>query len=405
MNSLEETYESLMKIARLNELSNEEALHTIGHLVDTSFDVKEPEGLQHAIALSKELQARQLTSQQSAVSHYFLANAWSNLRHLARAGTDQSWNWEQEEIEHEIINLRQALAEDGFEELPKDRRCQILTNLGNLLNHVGRFVEAIEYWDRALKLKASCAMARGNRGMGYADYAYSLHDRHDAIRFINKANSDLRTAIRSPLVYDDARDFFKERQRFVESVRKSNNASKHVFAKVKTLGRKKEEVQYRLWCLENRLFLNHLNDLGTATSAAQDNLVLPPIVMPISGGFEYEGLFNQMKQEFVSARFLYYDGIQSNKVHFSDKGVLLYNTLDYPSYSLAVEKVKASFRVVYSLFDKFAYFLNRYFSLGIKERQVTSLAVNWEERQRSQGKEKKKVFPMRIDVLDDNWKF
>ena len=119
MNSLEETYNKLMKMTCLNGLSNESALHAIGHLVDTSFDVKKKEGLQRAISLSEELQARELTSQQSAILHYFLANAWSNLRYLTRARTAQSWNWEQEEIEHEIINLRQALEERLSRDFPK----------------------------------------------------------------------------------------------------------------------------------------------------------------------------------------------------------------------------------------------------------------------------------------------
>jgi hypothetical protein len=41
-----------------------------------------------------------------------------------------------------------------------------------------------------------------------------------------------------------------------------------------------------------------------------------------------------------------------------------------PSYSLAVEKVKTAFRVLYSLFDKIAFFLNHYLRLSIPERQI-----------------------------------
>ncbi|MDX5595492.1 LA2681 family HEPN domain-containing protein [Pseudovibrio sp. SPO723] len=40
--------------------------------------------------------------------------------------------------------------------------------------------------------------------------------------------------------------------------------------------------------------------------------------------------------------------------HFSDKDVALYNTLDYPSYALAVEKARLAYRMEYSLFDKIA---------------------------------------------------
>jgi hypothetical protein len=87
-----------------------------------------------------------------------------------------------------------------------------------------------------------------------------------------------------------------------------------------------------------------------------------------------------MKQEFVSARYLYYEGINPERGHFSDKAVLLFNTLDYPSYSLAVEKMKASFRAAYSLLDKIAYFLNHYLQLSIPEKQV-SFRTFWYEAQ------------------------
>jgi hypothetical protein len=51
--------------------------------------------------------------------------------------------------------------------------------------------------------------------------------------------------------------------------------------------------------------------------------------------------------------------------------VRLYNTLDYPAYSLSVEKTRAAFRLAYSLFDKVAFFLNDYLQLGIDPGQVS----------------------------------
>jgi LA2681-like HEPN len=60
----------------------------------------------------------------------------------------------------------------------------------------------------------------------------------------------------------------------------------------------------------------------------------------------------------------------------------LYNTLDYPTYSVAIEKVKAAYRLAYSLFDKIAFFLNAYLDLlpipsgnlgGQKEAAATGL--------------------------------
>ena len=77
-----------------------------------------------------------------------------------------------------------------------------------------------------------------------------------------------------------------------------------------------------------------------------------------------------MKQEYASGRWLLYEGLHARSVHFSDRKVALINTLDYPSYGLAVEKVKAAYRIAYSIFDKIAFFLNDYAALGIKARDV-----------------------------------
>src|SRR5262249_20765766 len=102
----------------------------------------------------------------------------------------------------------------------------------------------------------------------------------------------------------------------------------------------------------------------------QDVLSLPSITTSIGQFPPLIGFFNQMKQEYVSGRWLLYEGLHAASTHFSDHNVLLINTLDYPSYGLAVEKVKAASRIAYSMFDKIAFFLNEYASLGIKSRDV-----------------------------------
>ena len=111
------------------------------------------------------------------------------------------------------------------------------------------------------------------------------------------------------------------------------------------IGAAEEERAYRLWCLDNTLFLNPLNDLGPHRIAARDILHLPPFVTPIDEPPALLGLFNRLKQEFVTARWLNYDGTRSEGVHFADRSVSLYNTLDYPTYSIAIEKVKAAYRL------------------------------------------------------------
>lgn len=366
----EALHESLMSVEDLTELPVEEALVHIGQLVDLSMDLGRVEGLRRALQLSEDLQNRSLTPAQLGTSHYFLANAWSNIGRLSKALTNDAWEWEQEELEKEMIHLRKALRTDGLSKLPDERIGQILTNLGNVMDHAGRFVEAIEYWDRALRILPSFSMARGNRGMGLVRYALLLYDQGHALALLRHAHPDLTAAL-SSRISEHARAPFDACRAGIESKMspaelRADSADMDGFV----LGDSENEIEYRLWCLSNSLFLNPLNDLGPWPIAARDVLVQPSIVVGIDEGPYYAGFFNQMKQEFASARYLLYDGVNAVRPHFSDREVLLFNTLDYPTYCLAAEKTKAAFRMLYSLLDKIAYFLNHYLALSIPERSV-----------------------------------
>jgi len=397
MENPEETYNSLISVENLIDLTSDDALDHIGLLTDLSLDMRKREGIERTIKLSEELQERQLTAGQLATSYYFLANAWANLRILLRAGNDRSWDWEQNEIEKEIVCLRRALHREGLCKLPDERVSQILTNLGNLMNHVGRFVEAVEYWDKALAKLPSFPMALGNRGLGLTSYAHALYDRGHSSILLKYAHIDLSKALFSS-VHEDARKGFDKCRMKIESILSSDFLNKDVDMHTFSLGASEQEIRYRQWCLKNRLFLNPLNDLGPYSIAARDILSTPDIVVGIAEGPYYPGYFNQMKQEYVSARYLYYEGINAEQPHFSDKDVLLYNTLDYPSYSLTVEEMKIAFRMAYSLFDKIAYFLNHYFHLSIPEKRVSFRTFWYESQEKKNGL--RKDFQQR-----QNWAF
>ena len=369
MESQPASYKFLMSLDTLVDLETEAALNHVGMLIDISKDLGKVEGLQRAFQLSDELQKRQLSAGQRAILEYFSANACANLRQISEGGKDRAWEWEQKEFEKEVIHLRRALHGEGFRELPIQRRCQILTNLANAYSWVGRFVEAVEYWDRAITAMPSFVMAVGNRGYGRLHYAQALYDQGHAWLFLKYAHDDLVLALSRDL-QEDARAGFDRSKKRIESVLPEGSLGKECDMQAFALGSSEEERRYRQWCLENRLFLNPLNDLGPYPIAGKDVLTTPDVVDAIGAGPRYPACFNQMKQEFVSARYLYYEGIHADQPHFSDREVLLYNTLDYPAYSLAVEKVKLAFRASYSIFDKIAYFLNHYLGLSISERSV-----------------------------------
>jgi hypothetical protein len=117
----------------------EAALNHVGRLIDLAFVLKRIEATDRAIKLAEGIGQRTLSPTQSAILNYYLSNAWANGRQLRPSGAHDDWKWEQPQIEKQIIYLRRAYASKAFPDLDALRRCQILTNLGNLLNTVGRF--------------------------------------------------------------------------------------------------------------------------------------------------------------------------------------------------------------------------------------------------------------------------
>lgn len=378
-------YRRLLRRKTLRRVTVSKALELLGRLIDAALDRKEVEGLKHALDLAAEFANRRLAAQQEITLHYFLANTWSGIKFLNRAGRPDSWNWEQEEIEHEITSLRLALNHPEFKNTEEFRRCQILTNLGNLLDNVGRFVDAQEYWKRALKIMPNFGMGLGSRGSGLSFYARAIPRRHDSIVMLNEARAMLDEALRSRMIHSAARQHFAKKKSQIEELQRISASKNHKLNFYKSLGSGASEKHYRSWCLNNCLFLNYLNDVDETARASSDNLMLPTITRPISEPLHFEGLYNELKQGFVSARYLCFDATNHNGVHFSDKRVVLYDTFDNPSYSVAVEKLKAAYRIAYSVFDKVAFFLNSYLQLGINEKQVTFRTIWYNNRTRQKG--------------------
>lgn len=299
--------------------------------------------------------------------HFFLANANDDLRHREAAAPEDQWNWTSTHFDASLLHLRQATNESGFSTLPAEVQCKILTNLGNNYSTIGRYIEAQEHWNRALGINPAFSMAKANRGYGRFHYAKTLHDPGHRHAFLHRAYDDLTKSV-GDITYPDARKYFAH----IASVIKDAlpcAAETHSFDTF-PLGETGEEIAYRSWVLQRRFFLNPINDLTTESVAAADVIHTPTMVAPLSEPPIYQGFVNQLKQEYTSARYLLYAGLHGQAPNWADRDARLLNTLNYPAYGTNLELIKLSYRSVYSLFDKIAYFLNAYLKLGVKNERV-----------------------------------
>lgn len=250
----------------------------------------------------------------------------------------------------------------------------LYTNYANTLSSCGRKIGAIAQYKKAIEVHPSLGMALGNLGRVYQDYGIIDYDDGHKDYFHHFAYSLLKDAVecKDPNTYEEAKEcFVKAMSGYTplyvkEFLKKDLEIPQSFYENI-------EERLYREWAVENGLFLNTLNDLPVAELCfAADVLQLPSMVVSIDAKPIFHGMFNQIKQEYVYARYQYYSSLQfREEVHYADKDTHLINFADYPQYGIRIEQIKTAFKILYGLFDKIAYFLNSYFDLGIHERDVS----------------------------------
>lgn len=379
------TFDELMTMPDVLDLPVSDLLVFAGLLIDMAHDRGEARareaGTAKALSWCNLAEKQNPTDVQQIELSYFRANAWHNRIHV-RDDLDGVWDWHQPAIERQIFYLREAMNHPGFGGASEIRRSEILTNLSNQLNAVGRFVEALEMRQRVLSEKPDFFVALGNRGLARVEYAQSIYLDQNKEQLFWASYQDLRNAVTLGRVSD-----YHDPGAVAAFERKIAELKAHIpigFLKHDmefieyALGETPSEQAYRQWALDAGLFLNPLNDLGPYTAAAADTLLLPDVYTGNAHPPIYFGFFNQLKQEYVSARWLYFEGLTEGE-HFSDNDVDLGDAVDYPRYGLALEKVKLAFRSAYSLFDKMALFLNAYMTVGLEPKQVNFKSLWWEK--------------------------
>ena len=370
----------LKMVESIDNLKPSNQLKVIGWFTDFGADLTDKSSLSKGIELGESIDASDLDSKHRGMLHYRLGTAFSN-RSTIRSRDENPWRWELPDIEPAMRHYRQAIDEADFEELPLIDQWRALTNLGNLYSEVGRFVEAFDYWNEALIRQPYWFPARGQRGIGFYTYAeYDYDTGHQAI-LLKKGYDELETVQLDSIVglspEKTIKHFLQFQDRISSRFESSTPPDDILDFDDCDLGESDQERRYRRWCLNHRLFLNTLNDATTEPIAAQDNLQLGQLRMTETERIvSCLGLWNQLVEEYVTARYLLYEGTNPESDHFADRDVQIMNTLDYPIHSIFGEKLKIALRTAYSIFDKVGQFINYYFNCG-RPTEDLSFADIW----------------------------
>lgn len=278
-----------------------------------------------------------------------------------------------------IAALRENQVVEG--EYVGPQRVMILTNYAMALFDCGRAIEAIRVLRTAIKSNPRFAMAQANYGGCLSFYAYLCNTKFDQNILYHHAILSIKKALvlNDPNMYSEAREYFQKISNTYNEKDFNYRINNKINQREANLGRSKEERSYRVWCLQNHLFLTPLNDLLEIDYAfAEDSLTIsqctdtntkePP---------KWFAMINQLKQEFVYLRYLYYESLKTRKSpHFADKRVFLtcadYN---YANYSVRLEQLKHAFKNIFSIFDQVAFVVNLYWKLGLKDNEASAYNV------------------------------
>lgn len=352
----------------LNTYAPLEILNKLATIFEASRETGNLSDLKEGLELSMKVDTSRFNKSEKCKFHYFVANGWSYML-LLKYNSPEDAGLSSPEYEKEIYHLRLAL--EFIDNAEGIVACQILTNLGCTFSHIGRYVEAQYYFNMALKINPDFGMALGNKGYGLYRYAREVFDGTHQFIFLQYARKNLLEASEKKDVYPEASHGFHELANHIASGYPSELLDDYKVYPDILADCTDEDKAYRLWCIDNVLFLNPLNDVIRQNIVARDILHAPIMTLKREDKPIYQSIFNQIKQEFVSARFFFYDGVYNCSKHFSDREVTLYRVFDIPLYSINVEKVKMAFRLCYSIFDKIAYLLNIYLKLGIDKNKVS----------------------------------
>lgn len=375
------------------------SLNELAQKIDVACEVLDAEELERLLDRLNNLPRKTLSIEDTAAVNFFKANAYAGLRQAYKE--HESWSWIQPRLENEIYHLRLAfntISSIPVENLTNDLRFRIVTNLANALDHIGRVVEAIELWDSVIDDYPKFSMAIGNKALALFRYARFLDRDNTQPLFLKHSHLAFKKAL-SIGVESHATESMSRKLMHLESLANWDDIRIEEPRQIKS--RTKLEHQYREWCVNNRLALNPLNDLLGSSMSLFDTLTLPSIRLPIEEGGpdlpKSYGIFNQLKQEYVSARFLIFEALKEKNnrgLHFSDRGVTLYDALDYRYYRLWVEKLKMAFLSSHAIFDKIAYLINEHWKLGLPVHKVDLRSV-WLTTP--------KLSPNPIFLESDNW--
>jgi hypothetical protein len=305
--------------------------------------------------------------------YYAIGNCYSSLHHPNRS------KWYSSDQTKIAISYRKSLAKiNSLESSPitNQLKSMVSTNLANHLSSQGRALCCIELYDNAIRINnnpvAYVAKARNELFIAESIYdgghrGYHYYVASTLLDELKQFEKNLEVEQRIPI--ESGGILYNFKQWFDESF---DVNSFDYFKEYKREFKSGEQKVYLRWCGDKRLFLNDLNDVCVQEIVYQDILGLSSFTQGLNPFLNetdqlvYHGNYDEIKNDFCYARYLMHQASlqEHESQHFFNQTFPHVETGCGVLDNLKVSHYKSAFKILYSLFDKIAYFIHRYFDLN-----------------------------------------
>lgn len=246
---------------------------------------------------------------------------------------------------------------------------QVWINYGNCLSQSGRFIDAIECYQKASSIDPENGMAMGNLGIEL-EHAMKITGRFRHEYAALARNLFERTLGPQMHLRYGSLEAIRDFQKRLDIVNEFINAHQKPILlpqPVKIPRSSANQQKYIRFCVQNGLFLNAwagdkeltpgINDdlaFGNITTSVEESSLVPELLKTL----------NEIKESFATARYLYFLSQTSDKSLDEISKLTTYYTSDFSINGVYIGLCKTSYSRAFDVLDKVARIVNIYFRTG-----------------------------------------
>ncbi|OHV48864.1 hypothetical protein BB987_19975 [Photorhabdus temperata] len=310
---------------------------------------------------------------------YCLGNCYSELYE------NRKTEWYSDDLMKSVVFFRKALhtlskidwrENENSIHAHNNLRSMIETNLANRLSSQGRVLCCIPHYDKAISIdnNAVAIISKANNelffGHSLYDNGHSEYHYFVAYELVRKGIDNIKKLYpEQRITLEEGGRLFDFKKWFEENF---DTSDFDYFKEYTERITSKKQKKYLEWCAKNRLFLNDLNDACEYEITYQDVFALPSFIQSLNSSLtmpeelSYHGNYDELKNDYCYARYLIFSSkdIPEDAPHIFNSTYQHVEDMTYSINNLKVAQYKSAFRIVYSIFDKIAYLISRFFDLN-----------------------------------------